>query len=74
MRLHLPVGAVSMSITALHPAHIDGIANPWSRLPTGSRRRIDHGDHDSLGNTSEFSACVPYSNDTIFASGFDLLF
>lgn len=26
---------------------------------------------DSLGNTSEFSACVPYANDTIFEDGFD---
>jgi parallel beta-helix repeat protein len=26
---------------------------------------------DSVGNTSEFSACIPYVNDTIFANGFD---
>jgi parallel beta-helix repeat protein len=26
---------------------------------------------DSLGNTSEFSACVSYANDTIFEGGFD---
>lgn len=26
------------------------------------------------GNTSEFSACVPYQDDTIFADGFDRLF
>ena len=26
---------------------------------------------DSSGNTSEFSACVAYDNDTIFADGFD---
>jgi parallel beta-helix repeat protein len=27
---------------------------------------------DSVGNTSEFSACLPYFNDTIFEDGFDL--
>ena len=26
---------------------------------------------DSNGNTSEFSACVTYDNDTVFANGFD---
>ena len=26
---------------------------------------------DASGNTSEFSACVPYVNDTIFANGFE---
>ncbi|HEX5122644.1 MAG TPA: right-handed parallel beta-helix repeat-containing protein [Rhodanobacteraceae bacterium] len=26
---------------------------------------------DSDGNTSEFSACIPYQDDTIFANGFD---
>lgn len=26
---------------------------------------------DTAGNTSEFSACVPYRNDTIFADGFE---
>jgi len=26
---------------------------------------------DSLGNTSEFSTCVPYHADTIFSDGFD---
>jgi len=29
---------------------------------------------DSIGNTSEFSACVVYHDDTIFADGFDRLF
>ena len=28
---------------------------------------------DTAGNTSEFSACVPYVNDTIFANGFEPL-
>ncbi|MEP7042153.1 MAG: right-handed parallel beta-helix repeat-containing protein [Dokdonella sp.] len=27
---------------------------------------------DAAGNTSEFSACIPYANDTIFANGFEL--
>ena len=26
---------------------------------------------DAAGDTSEFSACMPYLNDTIFADGFD---
>jgi len=29
---------------------------------------------DSAGNTSEFSACIVYHDDTIFADGFDRLF
>jgi hypothetical protein len=29
---------------------------------------------DSAGDTSEFSACLPYFDDTIFADGYDPAF
>lgn len=46
----------------LHSGNFSGLPNGTGITATAT---------DSSGNTSEFSACVPYLNDTIFADDFD---
>jgi hypothetical protein len=55
----------------------NGVANFSVLLGSGTYPLLPNGSGitatatDTAGNTSEFSACVPYLNDTIFADGFD---
>jgi parallel beta-helix repeat protein len=47
------------------------IEQPAPNLPLFTGRKITATATDSVGNTSEFSACANYFNDTIFANGFE---
>jgi len=55
----------------------NGVANFAVLLGSGTYPLLPNGAGitatatDTAGNTSEFSACVPYLNDTIFADGFE---
>ena len=47
------------------------IEQPAPNQPFFTGRQITATATDSVGNTSEFSACASYFNDTIFANGYD---
>ena len=72
------IGVVNVSITQAAIGG-DGFASFSAHLGPGSFGSIIPGagitatTTDSVDNTSELSACVPYNDDTIFANGFEPL-